>query len=145
MNILDPVSKIMTTDLITISPNASIADVAKVFKHKKVHHIPITVDGKLIGMVSKSDYLFFRRGFLDKQEDQKLEEIRMNNYEVSYIMTKGIAKLEPSSKINIALELFKENIFHAIPVVENDVLVGIVTTFDIINKLAEDRIAVSEY
>ena len=145
MNILRPVSEIMTRDLITLSPTASIAEAAKIFKEKRVHHIPITDVGVLVGIVSKSDFLFFRRGFLDNKEDEKMEEIRMNNYQVSYIMTKGIAKLEPTSRINVALELFKENIFHAIPVVSNGKLEGIVTTFDIINQLALDREAVAEY
>lgn len=145
MNILSPVSSIMSTELITLPPTASIADAAKIFESKRVHHIPVVVAGELVGIVSKSDYLFFRRGFLDSSEDHKIEEIRMNNYEVSYIMTKGIAKLEPTDRINVALELFQENIFHAIPVVEGGQLVGIVTTYDIISNLAKDKTAVAEY
>ena len=145
MNLLNPVSEIMTTDLVTLSPTASIADAAKIFSTKKVHHIPITLEGELIGIVSKSDFLFFRRGFLDNKEDEKVEEIRMNNYQVSFIMTKGIAKLESTDRINVCLELFKENIFHAIPVVDNSKLVGIVTTYDIISQLAADNKAVAEY
>lgn len=145
MNILNPVSDIMSTNLITLPPTASIADAAKIFAKYKLHHIPITQHGELVGIVSKSDFLFFRRGFLDYKVDEKIEEIRMNNYQVSYIMTKGIAKLEPTSRINVALELFKENIFHAIPVVEDGILVGIVTTYDVINRLAEDKVAVAEY
>lgn len=145
MNLLNPVSQIMTTDLVTLSPTASIADAAKIFTTKKVHHIPITLEGELVGIVSKSDYLFFRRGFLDNKEDEKVEEIRMNNYQVSFIMTKGVAKLEPTDRINVCLELFKENIFHAIPVVKGSQLVGLVTTYDIINQLAADNKAVAEY
>jgi len=145
MNILKPVSEIMTKDLITLSPTASISEAAKIFNEKKVHHIPIVSVGKLVGIVSKSDYLFFRRGFLDTSEDEKMEEIRMNDYQVSYIMTKGVAILEPNSRINVALELFKENIFHAIPIVRGSKLVGIVTTYDVVNQLASDREAVAQY
>lgn len=145
MNILSPVSEIMTRDVITLPPTASIAEAAAIFDKKRVHHIPITLVGELVGIVSKSDYLFFRRGFLDDRDDEKIEEIRQNNYQVSYIMTTGIAKLNPEDKINVALEIFKENIFHAIPVVEDEQLVGIVTTYDIINTLAVDKHAVAQY
>ena len=145
MNLLAPVSSIMTKNLVTLKPNDSIATAAEVFKTKKVHHIPVVDNGKLVGMLSKSDYLFFRRGFLNNQDDEKIEEIRMQNYEVSFIMTKGIATLESSDRINVTLEIFKENMFHAIPIVDNGQLAGIVTTYDIIKNLAEDKTAVNEY
>jgi acetoin utilization protein AcuB len=60
-------------------------------------------------------------------------------------MTTKLAKLEPSDKINVALEVFKENLFHGIPIVNNDALVGIVTTYDIIKHLALDSEAHATY
>lgn len=145
MNLLHPIKNIMTTDVVTLPLNASIAEAAEVFKNQRIHHIPIVDGKKLVGIVSKSDYLFFRRGFLDNTEDQRLEQIRMNNYEVSYIMTKGLAKMEPDQKINVAIEIFKKNIFHAIPVIENETIVGIVTTYDIIKQMDSDKGVVNEY
>ena len=145
MNLLSPVSEIMTTKLHTLTPSASIADAGELFDNHKIHHIPVAIDGKLVGIVGMSDYLFFRRGFLDNHEDEKLEQIRMNNYELTHIMTKGLATLESTSRINVALEIFKENIFHAIPVVDDDVLVGIITTHDIISNLAADNQAYAKY
>ncbi len=145
MNLLSPVSTIMTQDIFTLRPSASIADAANIFDTHKVHHIPITIDDELIGIISMTDYLFFRRGFLDNREDQKIENVRMNNYEVKHIMTKGIGKMESTERINVALDIFKENIFHAIPIVDNDRLVGIVTTHDIIANLAKDNEAHAEY
>jgi acetoin utilization protein AcuB len=135
----------MTKEVHTLRPSDSISDAAKIFDLHKVHHIPIVFKNELIGIVSMTDYLFFRRGFLDDKEDQKIEDIRMNNYEVGHIMTKGIAIMEPTERINVALEIFKENILHAIPIVGNGRLVGIVTTHDIITHLAKDNEAVAEY
>lgn len=135
----------MTKDVITLSPDASISQAAEIFNDKKIHHIPVVNDMKLIGIVSKSDYLFFRRGFLNDNTDERIEDIRMNNYEVQDIMTQGIATMEPTDKINVALEVFKENMFHAIPIVEDGNLKGIVTTYDIISTLAKSNGAVAEY
>ncbi len=145
MNLLSPVTEIMSTNLYTLSSNSSIAEVGKLFGDHKIHHIPIVDDGELVGIVSKSDYLFFRRGFLDNEVDEQKEEIRMNNYQVTYIMTTGIATMDPSDRINVALEVFKENIFHAIPVVAEKELVGIITTYDIIKHLAENAQAFAKY
>jgi len=145
MNLLGPVRDIMTASPMTLKPSATIGDAAKLFDEHKVHHIPIAIDNKLLGIVSMSDYLFFRRGFLDDRDDQKIEDIRMNNYQVSYIMTKGLATMEPGERINIALDVFKENLFHAIPIVDEGLLVGILTTHDIIINLAKDHGAYAEY
>ncbi len=145
MNLLSPISTIMTKNLHTVKPTDSIATAAAIFDNHKIHHLPVTYDDELMGIVSMTDYLFFRRGFLDNREDQKIEDIRMNNYEISHIMTKGIATMESTDKINIALEIFKENILHAIPIVDGGKLVGIVTTHDIIAHLAKDNEAYAEY
>lgn len=143
MNLLHPISSIMTRNLYTLESFDSIEDAGKLFKEKRIHHIPIVDSGKLVGIVSKSDYLFFRKGFDDASSET--EKTRVFNASVSEIMTKGIAKMEPDDRINVALEIFKKNILHAIPVVKNERLVGIVTTHDIISKLAEDNEAHSEY
>jgi len=145
MNLLSPIATIMTKDPLTLKPSASIADAAAIFNEHKIHHIPVTMEDELVGIISMSDYLFFRRGFLDHSDDQKVEDIRMNNYEVSHIMTKGIATMESTERINVALEIFKENILHAIPIVDDNRLVGIVTTHDIIAHLAKDNEAYAEY
>jgi CBS domain-containing protein len=89
-------------------------------------------------MVSKSDYLFFKRGFLDDKTDQRIEDIRMNNYELSDIMTRNLVQISSNAPIYEALELFQKNEFHALPVVEKDKLVGLVTTLDIINEILKD-------
>lgn len=145
MNLLSPVSSIMTKELITLGPNDALLKVRDVFDINKIHHIPIIKNEKLVGIISKSDYLFFCRSVDGKQVDQRLEKFRLNNYQVSDIMTTGIATISPDDKINVALEIFKENLFHSIPVIENEKVVGIITPFDIIKTLAEDKEVTNTY
>jgi acetoin utilization protein AcuB len=144
MNLFNPISSIMTKNPICIGANESLAVAEKLFRDHKIHHLPVIAEGKLVGMVSKSDYLFFRHGF--SHEDNKAEdEVRLNNYTAKDIMTKKLAKMDPDDKINVALEVFRENLFHAIPVVSDDRIVGIVTTFDILENLAIDAGASANY
>ena len=145
MNLLGPLSDIMTTDLITVAPWYTILEVDQVFKEHKFHHLPVIKNGKLVGIISKSDLKLFKRGFAHNNEQSRLDLFRMKTYTVGDVMTTGIAALEPTDKINVALEVFKENIFHAIPIVDKGRLVGMVTTFDIINRLAEDTVAINQY
>ena len=143
MNLLENISSIMSKETVTLGPNDDLLKADKLFTDRKFHHLPVIDEGKLVGMVSKSDLLFFKRGF--NQEPAVEENERLQSRKVGDIMVTRLAKLEPTDRINVALEVFKENLFHALPVVENDRLVGIVTTLDIINALADDKGATSEY
>lgn len=139
MNLFHPVSSIMTTDLITIAPNDPISKVDTIFRNNTFHHIPVEDGGNLVGLVSKSDYLLFKDYNSDDHDEEKNQESRMSRHFVEEIMTTGIAKLGPSDKISVALAIFKENTFHSIPIVKENRLVGIVTTYDIICKLMSDK------
>ncbi|MBK8111938.1 MAG: CBS domain-containing protein [Saprospiraceae bacterium] len=93
-----------------------------------------------------SNRLFiFKRGFNDDAFDNILVDVKLNNYKVKSIMIKGLGKLDVDDRINVALDVFKKNLFHALPVLENDRIVGIITTHDIIKNLAEDNSAINEY
>jgi acetoin utilization protein AcuB len=145
MNILNPVSTIMTPNPFCIGIHETLATADKLFKEHRIHHIPVIAEGILVGMISKADFLFFRRGFSNSEVEKLEDDVRLNNYTAKDIMTTKLAKLDPDDKINVALEVFKENLFHAIPIVKDGVIVGILTTFDIINRLAVDAGAVATY
>lgn len=145
MNLLAPITTIMTKDVLTLEATAGLDKVEKIFQNNNIHHLPITEGDKMVGMISKTDFLLFKRGFFDFQVEAKYDLFRLKTHKASDIMTRGIAKLEPTDKINVALEVFKKNILHALPVVDGDQLIGIVTTHDIIKHLADDKSAINQY
>jgi len=49
------VNEIMTEAVITISPDATLEELAEIFIHKKVNPVPVLQDGKLVGIVSQAD------------------------------------------------------------------------------------------
>ena len=51
------VSKAMTPDPITISPESSLEEIAKLMVDKKLHTLPVVEKGKLVGIVGKEDVL----------------------------------------------------------------------------------------
>ena len=134
MNPYAPVSDIMVTDLITVSPREKMSIVEKIFKEKRIHHLPVVeTDGSLVGIISKTDYLKMNQVFtLNKDTDDY--SAMLESYTAADIMTKGIAKLEATDRIDVVARIFKENLFHAVPIVnDNGRLIGIVTTYDVIN------------
>ncbi len=145
MNLLAPVSTIMTKKIVTVKTSDSLVTVGELFDKHLIHHLPVLDGDKLIGMISKSDFLLFRRGFYESRTEEKYDQFRLRNHKASDIMTKGLAKLDEGDKINVALEVFKKNFLHALPVMRNDKLVGIVTAHDIIKHLADDKSAINQY
>lgn len=122
----EPISTIMTKDVLSLKPDNSIKDAETVFKQKKIHHLPVTTaDGKLVGIMSSQD--FFKIGNPESEYDK---------IPVSEVMTKNIARLEAHEKIGAAAQVFLENLFHGLPIVdEEDKLVGIITTHDVLAYL----------
>ena len=53
----DQLSLIMKKDIITVSPDVSISDVAKIFVEKRIHRIPVVEKGKLVGIITPTDLL----------------------------------------------------------------------------------------
>ena len=145
MNLLDPISTIMTKKLITVRPDDTLKKVEELFTEFKIHHLPVVDKGELIGMVSKTDYLFFKRGFGVSGPEKTYDELRLKTHTVEDIMITGIAKLDSDDRINVAIEVFKLNMLHALPVMDGDALVGMVTTHDLIKRLADDKEITSEY
>lgn len=145
MNLLAPISTIMTKDPIVISPNDTMKEIEGLFDKHHIHHLPVVLGGKLVGILSKSDYLFFKRGFNDQTTDARLDLFRLRQWKVGEVMTTGLAKMQPHDRINVALDVFSKNLFHAILITEGENLLGIVTTLDIIKHLAHSKGAINEY
>lgn len=146
MNILTPISAIMTTDLITVNPKDTISSVKDKFDSHSIHHLPVVRYKELVGIISKSDLLYFMKGMRTNETgSMDKNALRLSHYFAKDIMTVGLATVEPKEPIRTVLEIFKENILHALPVVQDDELIGIITTHDIIVALADEKIQLSDY
>lgn len=138
MNIQDPISTIMSTDLMVVQSEDKVVVVKDIMEVNGIHHVPVVNFNQLIGLISKSDLLHFLKGMNDNSYQDLMNDVRLKNYTAEEIMTEDLECLEPEDSIEKAIELFQENRFHAIPIVKDtDDLVGILTTFDIINLIAK--------
>ena len=124
----NPISAIMTKNVVCVSPDQKIVDVKHIYEKQKFHHhIPVTKNDKLIGMVSLIDFMYKIKGAgLDDSNAV------YNDLTVKDIMTSNPYSSSPNTNITeIAKELAKGN-YRAIPIVEDKKVVGIVSTADII-------------
>jgi acetoin utilization protein AcuB len=139
MNLLSPVSSIMTSHLIAVNPDDDLSMVKDIFSKHHIHHIPVVRHKTILGIISHHDFENFMKGLSANYEDRFVNETLMKTHKAKDIMTQKMAKLESTDRINVALEVFKVNRFHALPVVDDGELVGIVTTHDIILALLDEK------
>lgn len=116
------VQGVMTSNVITLSPDDTLAEARKILLGKRIHHLPIVEGKKLVGLVTSWD-LFKLGKSADEYGPMKCRDV----------MTTHIATLEPDQHLGAAAEVLMEHLFHAIPIVnEEHELVGIVTTYDLL-------------
>ncbi len=139
MNVNAKISTLMTPEVFTVNPEENLLEVKNLFDQHAIHHLPVVEEDQLVGMVSKSDLLYFLKGNPSDDFDGVLNQVRLKHAKVNRVMTKGLAKLSSKESILTALKVFKENLFHAIPIVDDEKLVGILSTQDIINSLVDQR------
>ena len=139
MNLFAPISSIMTKNLITVNPEDTLLAVDQIFEKNSIHHIPVVRFRKIVGLISKSDFDRFIGGFSKNDQDRFAAASRMNYTTAQDIMTTKLAKLDADDKINVAIEVFCLNRFHALPVLQDEELVGIVTPFDILKQLNTEK------
>jgi acetoin utilization protein AcuB len=141
MNLFSLVSTIMTPadKLVTVNPEDSLREVKKIFDTHSFHHLPVVRFRSIVGIISKTDFNHFTGGLSHHIEDRFMNDAKLENAKAQDIMTKGMGKVEPDDRINVALEVFSKNWFHALPVVQHDELVGILTTQDIIRAILEEK------
>lgn len=118
----EAVNTIMSTQLITVRPTDSLRHVRQIFMQHAIHHLPVVSSGKLVGILTTYD--------LWKNE---IAPEDYNQVMAMEVMTKKMAKISTNDKIGTAAEIFLDNRFHALPVVdEENHLLGIVTSHDVL-------------
>lgn len=131
-----PISRIMTRKPETVTPTDTMEVVRLIFEKHGFHHIPVVDDGKLVGLVSYTDYLQLIRSVFDNKQEIRANEKVLNAVVVKDVMTKSLLCLSADDSTETALRLFKANQFHSLPVIDDkNRLVGIVTTYDLMRVL----------
>ncbi len=135
-----PVSGIMSTKLVTVIPTDGLDRVKKIFEEYNIHHLPVVRSTDLQGMISRSDFDKAIKGYRLLNGHNAEDNIKvLTEFNAEDLMTKHVVKIAPEDKIGVACEIFLENYFHAIPVVNEDgELKGIVTSYDITKRFFQE-------
>ena len=133
----EPVSAIMSTELTTVHEGQPVSTLRRIFEENVIHHVPVVSGEELVGVVTATDFLRVSFGEFGNQDAKGLDNILDHTYTISDLMVKDPVTLPAKSTIRDAARLLGSHTFHAAPVVDGEKLVGIVSSTDLINYLAE--------
>jgi CBS domain-containing protein len=141
---------IMTTDVVTVSPETDVTEAVKLLLEKRINGIPVTdASGRVVGILCQSDLIAQQKkislpslftlldGYISfsstKNLDKEFEKIAA--IKVSQAMTADPLTVSPDSTLEEVATLMVDRGFHTIPVIENDRLVGVIGKEDVLKTI----------
>lgn len=133
------VQEIMTSDVLTIGPEAEIRDVARIFVEHAISGLPVCgAQREILGVVSEGDILFKEQGPRGQSALSHFSGKASKEFEkalavkVSEAMTAPAITISPYSSVAEAAGLMSEHGINRLPVMKRGKLVGIVTRTDLV-------------
>ena len=133
----EPISKIMTTDVITVHVGEPVSKARHLFLDRHVHHLPVVSGESLVGIISWTDMLRVTFDNFGNQDDRSIDTLLDHTYKLETLMNSEPVTVTGNQSIRDAAELLATHDFHSLPVVQGNKLIGIATSTDLIRYLAE--------
>jgi acetoin utilization protein AcuB len=129
---------LMTPDPVTVTPQATVAEVWDLMRELEVRHVPVVESGALVGMVSDRDLARFdiARLLLVEGAETLRQELATA---VVRVMSSDVIAVNPETELEEIVELLVEHRIGAVPVIRSNTreVVGIVSYIDVLRALQE--------
>jgi acetoin utilization protein AcuB len=125
----------MRKHLVTVPPDTNLRKAKEIIQEKRINHLlVVNENGKLVGIVSDRDV---KQSWASPATTLSVHELNylLNQLTVEAIMVKKIITISPGTTIERAAYIMQENRINALPVIESDKLVGIITSTDVMGVL----------
>ena len=71
----EPVSSIMSTEVRVTAPTDDVESIMNLMTERRIRHVPVVEDGRLVGIISIGDVVKSRIGELEKDRNELMEYI----------------------------------------------------------------------
>jgi acetoin utilization protein AcuB len=127
----------MRKDLVTITPDTSLVKARDLIAEKLIEHLlVVNKDGKLVGIVSDRD---LKQTWASPATTLSAHELNylLKQLNVETMMVTKIITISPGTTIERAARIMQEERISALPVMDKEKLVGIITTTDVMGVLLD--------
>lgn len=130
------VQQFMTFQVITVSPNESILNAMNIMKTKKINRLPVVNGGKLVGLVTDGDLRAASPSPVTSLSKFEMNEL-LSKVSIKDVAVKKVVTCSPDTLIEDAALLMREHKIGALPVMEGDKMVGIITQNNIMDAFLD--------
>jgi CBS domain-containing protein len=132
------VKDLMTEIPNTVTPQTPIRQVIEIMKAQACRQLPVLLNGKLVGIVTDRDVRLVMNSPLFMHGRWQDDEI-LDNITAETCMTPDPMSVAPDTPAYQAANMLSIYKFGALPVVDNGLLVGIITVTDFLDYFAEQQ------
>lgn len=122
------IDAIMSTNLITVPPSATLAEARTLMHDNRIHHIPVVENDQIVGLVTLTNVLAATDSFL---RDDK-SRIHANEIGIEDAMVTDVATVDVNASLRHAALFLEKHKIGCLPVLDDGKLVGIITDTDFV-------------
>lgn len=141
---------VMASPVVTVTPATPIEEIARILLKRRISAVPVVEHDKIVGIVSEADLIRRpelgtprKRSFflLAMTGDRALAEdfLKDRGSVAEHVMTRIVVTASPSASLGEIATLMEKKRVKRVPIVENGILVGIVTRANLVRALASIR------
>jgi acetoin utilization protein AcuB len=126
----------MTSNPYIISPDATIAEALEIMRKNNIRRLPVVKNKRLVGIVTERE---MQEVSPSKATTLSVFELNylLSKTKVSQVMTKNVITVSPDSLLEEAAVLLRDNRVGALPVIQDDKVVGIITETNIFDAFID--------
>lgn len=131
------VAEIMTVKVATAAMDDTLGGIKKIFELKRIHHIPIVENDRLMGIVSDRDILINISPYIDtaSEDNRALNTLKKKAHQV---MTRRVITVSSEDSIDEAAETMLKKKISCLPVLAlSGEIMGIITKTDLLKCFVE--------
>ncbi|MFQ5776160.1 MAG: CBS domain-containing protein [Kiloniellaceae bacterium] len=148
---------IMTTNVVTVTPDVRVEDIARLLLERSISGVPVVDSaGRLMGIVSEGDLMRRREGETERRaswwlnllaspEDRAREYVKAHGRRAEDVMTRDVVSVAEDTPVGEIAQILEKRRIKRVPVLRDGKVVGIVSRANLLHGLAahKDRISIA--